>query len=256
MDPNTHITFCCERWPSHEASGVYLPRAITHPTRVWILHQPCDLYTGGVITHRAHRELKRIMRFVNKRQPFWQQPAHLPSESSPLTGVYVSGCLLASICMCVLCVCVSWVPLKATIEGDKEQVSNRELPLILSCSFSLPPSFFLSLTRLTLTEGVSIIIWQIGVVDWGQRHRWDFMCVSVSVLPFYMLNLCPIITPYDCVSAAWVFIGYLTPFFPAKCWTFPPHGLDLFVFFFSALHVFIPTLLSLSTLLSSSSLPI
>lgn len=153
--------------------------------------------------------------------------------------------------MCVLYICMSWVPLKATIEGDKEQVSNRELLLILSCSFSLPPSFFFSLTRLTLTEGVSIIIWQIGVVDWGQRHRWDFICASVCVtflhvelVPnYYILWLCEYL--HEC-------IGY----FPAKCWTFPPHGLDLFVFFFSALHVFIPTLLSLSTLLSSSSLPI
>lgn len=80
MDPYSLITFYCEQWPRHQASGVYLPRAIIHPTRVWILHQPCDLYTGGVITHRAHRELKRIMRFVNKRQPFWQQPTHLPSS--------------------------------------------------------------------------------------------------------------------------------------------------------------------------------
>ena len=139
------------------------------------------------------------------------------------------------------------MPLKATIEGDKEQVSNRELPLILSCSFSLPPSFFLSLTRLTLTEGVSIIIWQIGVVDWGQGHRWDFMWVFVCVYVCVCVCVCYVSTCWTCAQLlhpltvwvpAWVFIGYLTPFFPAKCWTFPPHGLDLFVFSSSQLCMF------------------
>lgn len=76
----TLVSVCCERWPRHKASGVYLPRPISHPTGVWILYQPCDLYSGGVITHRAHRELKSIMRFVNKRQPYWQQLTHLPSS--------------------------------------------------------------------------------------------------------------------------------------------------------------------------------
>lgn len=79
MNPYSLITLHYEWWPCHQASGVYLPQAIIHPTRVWILYQPCD-YTGGVITHCAHHELKRIMRFVNKRQPFWQQLTHLPSS--------------------------------------------------------------------------------------------------------------------------------------------------------------------------------
>lgn len=150
MDPYTLITFYCERWPRHQASGVYLPKAFIHPTRVSILHQPCDLYNGGVITHRAHREVKKIMRFVNKRQPFWQQLTHLPSSM-----VSFDRCVLVDVCSCMraLCVCALWAPLKATIEGDREQVSNRELPLILSCSFSLSLSLYPSLTRLTLTKG-------------------------------------------------------------------------------------------------------
>lgn len=64
-----------------------------------------DLFTGGVITHRAHRELKRIMRFVNKRQPFWQEPTHLPSSMVPFDKcVWVS----VHLCLCALCVCRLW----------------------------------------------------------------------------------------------------------------------------------------------------
>lgn len=37
------------------------------PAMPRLVHQPWDLYAGGVITQRAHRELKRIMRFVNKK---------------------------------------------------------------------------------------------------------------------------------------------------------------------------------------------
>lgn len=127
MDPYSLITFNYEWWPCHQASGVCLPRAIIHPTRVWILSRPCD-YTGGVITHHAHHELKRIMRFVNKRQPFWQQLTHLPPSL-----VSFDRCVWGGMCTCrrLLYVCVLWAHFKATIDEVKEQVSNKDAPLIL-----------------------------------------------------------------------------------------------------------------------------
>lgn len=68
-------------WPAATTRSVPSRRAMIRPAMVWLVHQPWDLYADGVITQRAHRELKRIMRFVNKRRrPFWQPLPHLPSS--------------------------------------------------------------------------------------------------------------------------------------------------------------------------------
>lgn len=57
-------------------------RAMIRPATGRLVHQPRDLYAGSVITQRAHRELKRIMRFVNKmRRPFWQPSTCLASSA-------------------------------------------------------------------------------------------------------------------------------------------------------------------------------
>lgn len=88
------LKYFCVLWlmASPQSKCVRLPRAITRSTIVWIVHQLCDLHTSGVIAHGAHRELKGIMRFVNKRQPFWQRLTHLPSSM-----VSFDRC----VCMCV-----------------------------------------------------------------------------------------------------------------------------------------------------------
>lgn len=122
VNPYTLITFYCEWWPSHRQVVCIYQELLSIPTRVWISHQPCDLLTGGVITHRILHELKRIMRFVNKRRPFWQQPTHLPSSM-----VSFDRCVWADVCLCIYV-------LPATIDGDKEQFSSKKLPLILLCS--------------------------------------------------------------------------------------------------------------------------
>lgn len=95
--------FYCERWPRHQQVVCIYREPLSTLLECEFYTMPCDLYTGGVITHRAHRELKRIMRFVNKRRPYWQRATHSPQWFS-LTSV------CACVSGCVHCVSVGFVP--------------------------------------------------------------------------------------------------------------------------------------------------
>lgn len=123
-----------------------------------------------------------------------------------------------------LCVCAyvrsvsAGFELASTMEGDKEKVSNGELPLILSCLFSLSVSFFLSLTRLTLITGVLIIIRQIGVVDGSQVDRCAFMCLcmcSFSTMLTRTVAIFIVFEPREGMNAcmhACMYVCLVTPF--------------------------------------------
>lgn len=154
IDPYALITSACERWPLQPASGVCLPRVI----RVGILHHLCDVYSGGVITHRARRELKRTMRSVNKRQ----QSTHLPSS-------------MVSFDRCVYCcaweryVCSELAP-DATKEGDGDQSG---------VAIHLFP------TRLTLSKVVSDTHQTSGCGGWRHGPQvclWTDVCESLCLL--------------------------------------------------------------------------